>query len=579
MRYIMKEEHFRDVLRKNRKWVIAYLAIGLFNAFMSNYKADCFQRIVDGLTDRTITLYGILFYGGILFVTFGMNYVDVYPTVKLDNDIYLDFKLLALQKIGRMDYAEYQKLGTGKLVQQIENGAKAGKGVLYDFWFCVVRNLLPTILFSLFFIWRIDPKITCFLLAGYVVVFLVTNLLLRGLYQIKERILTNEEELNHFLVRGFMEMPLFRMKRQFPGEVRKALGAKRTIVAAKVKMSMIHEAFFTIFALLVACLDIGILIYAWKGGHLSVGAVVALITLIDNAYVPIAIFNVIYVQYKLNLTAWQRFAGVLDLKEDGQLSEGAAFGALAGEIRVEELSLSYEGAPGEDRRVVNSVSLTVRKGEKVAFVGESGSGKSTLAKALVGLLKYKEGDILYDGEPLRNLALESLYGKASYLSQDTPVFDGTVRENLVFDREVPDEDIRAALERVQLLPLLASLEKGMDTRIGEKGACLSGGEKQRLALARLLLDRPEIVVLDEATSALDNVTESIVMKNVLEQAQDATVISIAHRLSSIRGFDHIFVFREGEIVESGSFEELMAENGYFAELYRKEKERGASRGA
>lgn len=568
MRYI------KDVLKKNRKWVVAYLTIGLFNAFMSNYKADCFQRIVDGLTDRTITFYGILFYGGVLFVTFGMNYVDVYPTVKLDNDIYLDFKLLALQKIGRMDYVEYQKLGTGKLIQQIENGAKAGKGVLYDFWFEVVRNLVPTILFSLFFIWKIDPKITCFLLAGYVIVFIVTNLLLRGLYQIKERILTNEEELNHFLVRGFMEMPLFRMKRQFPGEVRKALGAKRTIVAAKVKMSMIHEAFFTIFALLVACLDIGILVYAWKGGHLTVGAVVALIALIDNAYVPIAIFNVIYVQYKLNLTAWHRFAEVLDLKEDVQLSEGAAFDTLAREIRVEELSLSYGGAPGEGRRAVDSVSLIVRKGEKVAFVGESGSGKSTLAKALVGLLKYEEGDILYDGEPLRNLSLESLYGKASYLSQDTPVFDGTIRENLVFDREVPDEDMRAAMERVQLLPLLSSLDKGMDTRIGEKGACLSGGEKQRLALARLLLDRPEIVVLDEATSALDNVTESIVMKNVLEQAKDATVISIAHRLSSIRGFDHIFVFKEGRIVGSGTFEELLAGNSYFAQLYRKEKERG-----
>ena len=568
MRYI------KDVLKKNRKWVVAYLTIGLFNAFMSNYKADCFQRIVDGLTDRTITFYGILFYGGVLFVTFGMNYVDVYPTVKLDNDIYLDFKLLALQKIGRMDYAAYQKLGTGKLIQQIENGAKAGKGVLYDFWFEVVRNLVPTILFSLFFIWKIDPKITCFLLAGYVIVFIVTNLLLRGLYQIKERILTNEEELNHFLVRGFMEMPLFRMKRQFPGEVRKALGAKRTIVAAKVKMSMIHEAFFTIFALLVACLDIGILVYAWKGGHLTVGAVVALIALIDNAYVPIAIFNVIYVQYKLNLTAWHRFAEVLDLKEDVQLSEGAAFDTLAREIRVEELSLSYGGAPGEGRRAVDSVSLIVRKGEKVAFVGESGSGKSTLAKALVGLLKYEEGDILYDGEPLRNLSLESLYGKASYLSQDTPVFDGTIRENLVFDREVPDEDMRAAMERVQLLPLLSSLDKGMDTRIGEKGACLSGGEKQRLALARLLLDRPEIVVLDEATSALDNVTESIVMKNVLEQAKDATVISIAHRLSSIRGFDHIFVFKEGRIVGSGTFEELLADNSYFAQLYRKEKERG-----
>ena len=544
-----------------------YLLIGLFNAFMSNYKADYFQKVVDGLADRTMTVYGILFYGVILFVNYGMNYIDEYPSAKLGNEIYLDFKLLALRKIGRMDYSEYQKLGTGKLVQQIENGADAGKGVLYDFWFCVVRNLLPTILFSLYFIWKIDRTITYFLLAGYLVVFLVTNLLLKGLYQIKEKILTGEEELNHFLVRGFMEMPVFRMKNQFPKEVKKALEAKRVIVSSKVKMTMIHEAFFTIFALLVACLDVGILAYAWRNNHLSIGSVVALIALIDNAYTPIAIFNVIYVQYKLNKTAWLRFAGLLDLKEDTQLGQGTDFAMPLKEIHVEDLSFSYE-----NKEVLQSVSLTIKRGEKIAFVGESGSGKSTLTKILVGLLKYDTGSIRFDDEPLKNISLESLYEKVSYLSQDTPVFDGTIKENLVFDNEVSEADIHVCLEKTQLLSMLASLDKGIETRIGEKGTCLSGGEKQRLALARLWFDHSDIVVLDEATSALDHVTEGIVMKNVLEQIKHATVIAVAHRLASIREFDRIVVFRNGKIVGNGTFDELLGNNNYFFDLYRKEKE-------
>ncbi len=595
--------YMKEILKNNRNWVIVYLVIGLFNAFISNYKADCFQKIIDGLTDRTIMVYGILFYGVILIVNYGMNYLDEYPSSKLENAIYLDFKLLALQKIGRMDYSEYQKLGTGKLVQQIENGANAGKGVLYDFWFCVVRNLIPTILFSLYFIRKIDRNITYFLMAGYIIVFIVTNILLKGLYRIKEKILTNEEELNHFLVRGFMEMPVFRMKNQFSNEVKKAAKAKRIIVSSKVKMTMIHEAFFTIFALLVACLDIGILVYAWKNGHLSVGSVAALITLIDNAYTPIAIFNVIYVQYKLNKTAWLRFTELLDLKEDMQLKEGVAFDTLLNEIRVENLSFCYEKSSlgsdysenalhspcndlrcgiisyknekfsGVNKKVLKSVNLTIRKGEKIAFVGESGSGKSTLAKILIGLLKYDEGDILFDDKPLKSFSLESLYKKVSYLSQDAPVFDGTIRENLVFDKEVPDVDIHESLKVTQLLPMLSSLDNGVDTRIGEKGTCLSGGEKQRLALARLWFDHSEIVVLDEATSALDNVTESIVMKNVLEQVNNATVIAIAHRLSSIIGFDRIIVFRNGNIVGNGTFEELLAKNSYFIELYKKEKEK------
>lgn len=559
--------YMKEVLRNNKKWVIVYLLIGLFNAFMSNYKADYFQKVVDGLTGRTITVYGILFYGAILFINYGMNYIDEYPSAKLGNEIYLDFKLLALRKIGRMDYSEYQKLGTGKLVQQIENGADAGKGVLYDFWFCVVRNLLPTILFSLYFIWKIDRTITYFLLAGYIIVFLVTNLLLKGLYQIKEKILTGEEELNHFLVRGFMEMPVFRMKNQFPNEVKKALGAKRVIVSSKVKMTMIHEAFFTIFALLVACLDVGILAYAWRNNHLSIGSVVALITLIDNAYTPIAIFNVIYVQYKLNKTAWLRFMGLLDLKEDTQLEQGEDFAVPLNEIHIENVSFSYE-----NKEVLQSVSLTIKRGEKVAFVGESGSGKSTLTKILVGLLKYDTGSILFDDEPLKNISLESLYEKVSYLSQDTPVFDGTIKENLVFDNEVSENDIHVCLEKTHLLSVLAALDKGVETRIGEKGTCLSGGEKQRLALARLWFDNPDIVVLDEATSALDNVTESSVMKNVLEQINHATVIAVAHRLNSIREFDRIVVFRNGKIVGNGTFDELLENNSYFFDLYRKEKE-------
>lgn len=560
--------YMKEILKNNRNWVMLYLATGLFNAFTANYKADYFQKVIDGLTSRTLTVYAILFYGMILFANYGMNYLDEYPSAKLGNEIYLDFKLLALQKIGRMDYAEYQKLGTGKLVQQIENGANAGKGVLYDFWFCVVRNLLPTILFSLYFIWKIDRVITYFLMAGYVIVFIVTNLLLRGLYQIKEKILNNEEELNHYLVRGFMEMPVFRMNRQFPNEIRKASEAKRIIVGSKVKMNMIHEAFFTIFALLVACLDIGILAYAWRNSHLSVGAVVALITLIDNAYTPIAIFNVIYVQYKLDKTAWLRFARLLDLKEDMQLQEGVGFGTLSNAIRVEELSFFHHNI-----KILDHVSLTIRRGEKVAFVGESGSGKSTLAKLLVGLLKYEAGDIFLDEMPLKKFSLESLYGKISYLSQDSPVFDGTIRENLVFDRAVPESDLVAGLEGTLLLSKLVSLDSGVDTRIGEKGTCLSGGEKQRLALARLWFDDSEIVVLDEATSALDNVTERIVMKNVLEQVEHATVIAIVHRLTVIREFDRIFVFRDGKIAGDGTFEELLANNRYFAELYRKETER------
>jgi len=557
MRYI------KQIVNRNKGLVFAYLIIGLFNAFMVNFKADFFQKVIDALAEHTLTFRNVSIYGSILFIGYFMNYVDEYPAKKLEHGIFLDFKLLGLEKISRISYQEYQKLGTGKLVQRIENGADAGKGVVFDFWLAVIRNLFPTVLFSILFIWKIDKRITIVLLSGYIVVFFVTNILLKFLYQMKERILNNEEELNRFLVRGFMEMVVFRMAHQFPNELRKAQGAKKEIVDTKVKMNMIHEAFFTIFALLVACLDIAVLVYAWQTKSLSVGSVVALITLIDNAYTPIAIFNVIYVQYKLNRAAFSRYGEFLDMQDDKQLDGGIIPPTFAGEISVRRLSFWY----GE-RRILNSISFEIWSGDKVALVGETGSGKSTVIKLLIGLLKYDEGEILLSGESLAHISLEALYRRMTYLSQEAPVFDGTVKENIVFDRDIPDTEIRKVLEQVELLSLIDELPNGIDTQIGEKASSLSGGERQRLALSRIWFEDSDIVIFDEATSALDNLTEGVVMKRILDYLSNITVLAIVHRFTNIQNFDCILVFRDGEIVGQGTFDELMNNNEYFAKLYR-----------
>lgn len=556
MRYI------KEVLKKNRIWVLIYIGLGIFNAFMANYKADYFQKVIDGLADGTLAFAGVVIYWFILLINYGMNYLDNYPEKKLEHGIYLDFKLLSLRKISTIDYAEYQKTGTGKLVQRIENGSSAGRNVVFHFWLRLIRDLIPTIVFSVYFIWKIDKKVTYVLFAGYILIFIITNILLKFLYRIKEKILNSEELLNHYLVRGFMEMLVFRMSKQFPNEIKKTNKAKQDIVSSKVKMNMIHEAFFTIFALLVAMLDIGILFYAWKTQNLTVGSVVALITLIENAYTPIAIFNVLYVQYKLDKASYKRFEEFLDLKDDVQLTIGNAIHTDVGKIAIKNLSFQYE-----DRKIIDDLSLSIKKGEKIAFVGESGSGKSTLIKILLGLLKYSQGKVRLGDMELRGICLDNLYDRVSFLSQDAPVFDGTIKENLVFDRMVPEEQIRDALREVQLSHLVENLAEGLSTEIGEKGTCLSGGEKQRLALARLWFQTPELVILDEATSAMDNLTEENVMKSIMSKLKDKTVIAIAHRLNSISGFDRIILFREGKIVGQGTFEELLRTDSYFMDLY------------
>ena len=556
MRYI------KEILKNNRIWVLAYIGLGIFNAFMANYKTDYFQKVIDGLATGTLTFAGVITYGLILLVNYCMNYLDNYPEKKLEYGIYLDFKLLSLRKISTIDYTEYQKIGTGKLVQRIENGSSAGRNVVFNFWLRLIRDLLPTIVFSVYFIWKIDKIITYILFVGYMLIFIITNILLKFLYKIKEKILNSEELFNHFLVRGFMEMLVFRMSKQFPSEIKKTRSAKENIVSSKVKMNMIHEAFFTIFALLVAMLDIGILFYAWKTKNLTVGSIVALIALIENAYTPIAIFNVLYVQYKLDKASYKRFEEFLDLKDDNQLRNGNAINTDIGEIAIKNLSFQYE-----ERKIIDDLSLFIKRGQKIAFVGESGSGKSTVIKILLGLLKYNQGEICLGDMKLSGICLNNLYDKVSYISQDVPVFDGTIKENLVFEKQVSVEQMLGALSEVQLSHLVENLAEGLNTEIGEKGTCLSGGEKQRLAFARLWFENPELVILDEATSAMDNLTEEIVMKSVMQKMKDKTVIAIAHRLNSIAGFDRIILFREGKIVGQGTFEELLHTDSYFKELY------------
>lgn len=167
------------------------------------------------------------------------------------------------------------------------------------------------------------------------------------------------------------------------------------------------------------------------------------------------------------------------------------------------------------------------------------------------------------------MCLDSLYENISYISQETPVFDGTIKENIIFNNDINNEVLLEVLEKVRLYDLISKMELGVDTLIGERGTSLSGGERQRLALARLWFQKNYIVILDEATSALDNITEDEVMNELMSHLSKNTVIAIAHRLSSIKDFDRIIVFNEGQIVEQGTFDELLSKDTYFKELYEK----------
>ena len=557
-------KHLNIIASKHRGLIIIFFAMGLFISFLQNFGPRYFQTIIDSFADGTLTMGSVAVYGAALILLYIMNYLHNYPWRKLEHSIRLGLKLAALRKVSVIDYLAYTKLGTGVLIQRIENGAAAGGNILFNFKLNIMSNLLPAMVFSIIFVFTINQVVMAALLVGYVVVFAVTNLLLRVLYKVKERILVNEEKFNHFLVRGFMEMVVFRVNRRFVREIQKTEAASGEIVSSTVKMSMVHEAFFTIFAVLIGFVKIGIIVYGWTADALTIGQIVALVVLVDNAYQPIAIFNVLYVQYKLDKIAFGRYTEFLDAKEDNRLGQGDAISGLRGDISFTQIGFGYGG-----RGIFSDFNLRISKGTATAFVGESGSGKSTAVKLLMGLLQPDNGCIAVDGFDLRRVNLNSYYENIVYLPQEPSIFDGSLRENLVFDEAVCDADLIAAINNVGLGGLYSKLEKGLDTPLGERGITLSGGERQQLALARLWFSDAAIVVLDEATSAIDNVTEEAVMTNVMARLRGKKVIAIAHRLDSIKAFDDIIVFQDGRVVERGGFDELLGKRRCFYELYNR----------
>jgi ATP-binding cassette, subfamily B, bacterial len=225
------------------------------------------------------------------------------------------------------------------------------------------------------------------------------------------------------------------------------------------------------------------------------------------------------------------------------------------------------------QKAINNISFDVRVGETIAFVGPSGSGKTTLMKLLVGLYRPQEGKILYNNLDETELRFDDLRNQIGFVTQDTNLFSGTIRENLLFvNPSATDEDVMNALDKAACQNLLARAEKGLDTTIGEGGLKLSGGEKQRISIARALLRHPKLLLFDEATSALDSLTEEEITDTIREISNQGNQITIliAHRLSTIMHADRIYVLEKGDVVETGNHDSLLDEKGLYYAMWRQQ---------
>ena len=328
---------FKEVIKNNLKMIIFYVLIGIIINFLDLYSVTYYQKILDAFQFQTLTIVPLITYGVLLLISTILGYIENYPEQQVKNKLYLDFKLQSLKKMKSIDYLEYQKIGTGRLTQKAEDGATASRDIMINFWLKLFRYLLPTAIFSLIFILRVKKEYVLFVFLGYIIVVIISN----KLYKLKESILLNQEFLNKHLVRGFMELVVFRTNKKFDTELKVTKEGIKNIVDGKTKIKLVHEIFFTVFALIVNILKVVVLGYAVLKSDLSVGAVVTVISLLGKAYEPIAIFNVEYVDYKLNKVTVNKYIELLDIKDDEALNSGLKLKELSGNVEFKNVSYSY----------------------------------------------------------------------------------------------------------------------------------------------------------------------------------------------------------------------------------------------
>ena len=308
--------------------------------------------------------------------------------------------------------------------------------------------------------------------------------------------------------------------------------------------------------------------YLIMQGKLSLGQLISFVTLLGFFLGPLSRLITLQPQLQELSVAGKRLGEIIDLPDEQTSDNGTlSINSAQGDILIRNLSFSY----GTRGKTINNINLKIKPGEKVAFVGPSGSGKTTLMKLILKFYSPDSGEILLDGNNIKDIATKSYRSVFGYVPQEILLFSGTVQENIAFgNKDSSPEEILLAAKDADTLEFISKLEERFATKIGERGATLSGGEKQRIALARTILRKPDIFLLDEATSSLDSISETNIMKTIKNLGNNKTMLIVAHRLSTIKNCDKIFVLKDGEIVEEGNHKSLLAKKGVYAMMWKEQ---------
>jgi ATP-binding cassette subfamily B protein len=527
---------------------------------------------------------------GLALAGAGLSLWQRWISSRVGEGLIYDMRTKVFSHIQRMPIAFFTRTQTGALVSRLNNDVLGAQQAFTDTFSSVIGNLI-SVAVTLGVMFFLSWEITLVALAMLPVFILPSRWVGRRLQALTRESYGLNAEMNttmneRFNVSGALLVKLFGDP---PAEATTFEGRAGRVRDIGVIQAM-YSAVFMTSLLLMASLATA-LVYGWggaqaaKGGVALVGTVVALTLYLTRLYGPLTALSNVQVDVMTALVSFDRVFEVLDLAP--MIDERPAAVAIPrgpATIEFDHVDFSYPTAEevslaslesvavldqAPSAQVLYDVSFRAEPGQMLALVGPSGAGKTTISHLVPRLYDVRSGAVRVNGVDVRDATLASLRATVGVVTQDAHLFHETLRSNLLYAKpDASDDELREALESAHILPLIDSLPDGLDTVVGDRGYRFSGGEKQRLAIARLLLKAPDIVILDEATAHLDSESEAAVQLALATALASRTSLVIAHRLSTVRDADAILVVSDGHVVEQGTHDELLEAGGLYSELYK-----------